>query len=77
MDSKARHDSSTPKVEGSSGTQSVFDPTRNINPNSRITLELLNGKNYKGWSYYAKMANGSHQQEVEAAMLVAMVEVPY
>lgn len=58
MESKEGSDGSNSKEEGYRGAQNVFNPTGNINPNARITVELFNGKNYKEWSYSVRMAIG-------------------
>ena len=51
-------DDSNSKCDVSGGTQTVLNPVENINLNARITVELFDGKNYKKWSYSAKMAIG-------------------
>lgn len=58
MGSKEGSDGSNSKEEVYSGTQNAFNPSGNINPNARITVELFNGKNYKEWSYSVRMAIG-------------------
>lgn len=58
MECKDGNDDSDFKGGGSSGTQNVLNPIGNINPNARITMEFFNGKNYREWSYLAKMAFG-------------------
>lgn len=58
MASREGNEDSNPKGAGSSGTQNMFNPIGNINPIARITVFLFNGKNYKEWSYSARLANG-------------------
>lgn len=36
----------------------MFNPTRNINPNARISIESFNRRNYKELPYSARMAIG-------------------
>ena len=58
MEGKEGRTDSNSRSKSSGGTENVMNPVGTVDPDAHIAMDLFDGKNYKEWSYSARIAIG-------------------